>query len=79
MINTAAVMCTLINYLISTIVLFFYFILLGKVNKKIALLHPQPVLCDVLKELCAIRDNISLCDIADSNDIVLLIDDIIMY
>ena len=52
---------------------------MGKVNKKIALLHPQPVLCDVLKELCAIRDNISLCDIADSNDIVLLIDDIIMY
>ena len=44
--------------------------LLGKVKKKIALLHPQPVLCDVLKELCAIRDNTSLCDIADKSDIV---------
>ena len=31
--------------------------LLGKVKKKIALLHPQPVLCGVLKELCVIRDN----------------------
>ena len=47
--------------------------LLGKVKKKIALLLPQPVLCGVLKELCAIRDNTSLCDIADKNDIVVLI------
>ena len=47
--------------------------LLGKVKKKIALFHPQPVLCGVLKELCAIRDNTSLCDIADKNDIVVLI------
>ena len=37
--------------------------LLAKVKKKIALLHSQPVLCGVLKELCAIRDNTSLCDI----------------
>ena len=37
--------------------------------------HPQPVLCGVLKELCAIRDNTSLCDIADKNDIVVLIND----
>ena len=44
--------------------------LLGKVKKKIALLHPQPVLCGVLKELCGIRDNTSLCDIADKHDIV---------
>ena len=33
--------------------------LLGKVKKKIALLHLQPVSCGVLKELCAIRDNTS--------------------
>ena len=41
--------------------------LLGKVKKKITLLHPQPILCGVLMELCAIRDNTSLCDIADKN------------
>ena len=50
--------------------------LLGKVKKKIALLHPQPVLFGVLKELCAIRDNTSLCDIADKHNIVVLINDI---
>ena len=50
--------------------------LLGKVKKKITLLHPQPVLCGVLKELCDIRDNTSLCDIADKNDIAVLINDI---
>ena len=33
--------------------------LLGNVKKKIVLLHPQPILCDILKELCAIRDNTS--------------------
>ena len=49
---------------------------LGEVKKKIALLHPQPVLCGVLKELCAIRDSTSLCDIAEKNDIVVLINDI---
>ena len=49
--------------------------LLGKVKNKIVLLHPQPVLCGVLKELCAIRDNTSLCDIADKHDIVVLIND----
>ena len=46
--------------------------LLGKVKKKIA----QTVLCGVLKELCAIWDNTSLCDIADKNDIVVLINDL---
>ena len=52
--------------------------LLGKVKKKIALLHPQLVLCGVLKELCAIiRDNTSVCDIADKNNIVVLINDIL--
>ena len=41
------------------------------------LLRPQPVLCVVLiKELCVIRDNTSLCDITDNNDIVVLINDI---
>ena len=50
--------------------------LLGKIKKKIALLHPQPVLCGVLEELCAIRDNTSLCDVADKNDIIVLINDI---
>ena len=51
--------------------------LLGKVKKKIALLHPEPVLCGVHKELFAIpalRDTTSLCDIADNNDIVVLIE-----
>ena len=53
--------------------------LLGKVKKKIALLHPQPVLsvlCGALKELYAVRANLSLCDTADNNDIVVLINDI---
>ena len=50
--------------------------LLGKVKKKIALLHPQLVLCGVKKDLCAMRDNTSLCDIADKHDIVVLINDI---
>ena len=54
--------------------------LLGKVKKKIALLHPQPVLCGVLKELCAIiRDNTSLCEIADKHDIVVLINDTCVF
>ena len=42
----------------------------------IIFLYTQPVLCGVLKELCAIRDNTSLCDIADQNDIVVLINDL---
>ena len=50
--------------------------LLGKVKKKILLLHPHPVLCGILKELCGIRDNTSSCDIANNNDIVALINDI---
>ena len=48
----------------------------GKVKKKIALLHLQPVLCGVLKELCVILDHTSLCDIADNKDIIVLINDI---
>ena len=50
--------------------------LLGKVEKKITLLHLQQVLCGVLKELFAIRDNASLCDIADKNGIAVLINDL---
>ena len=50
--------------------------LLGKVKKKMLLLHPHPVLCCILKELCGIRDNTSSCDIANNNDIVALINDI---
>ena len=50
--------------------------LLGKVKKKMLLLHPHTVLCGILKELCGIRDNTSLCDIANNNDIVALINDI---
>ena len=53
--------------------------LLGKIKKKMLLLHPQPVLCGILKELCGIRDNTSSCDIANNNEIVALINDIIMY
>ena len=49
--------------------------LLNKVKKKV-LLHPQPVLCNILKEICAIRDNTFSCDIANNNDIVTLINDI---
>ena len=40
------------------------------------LLHPQPVLRGILKELCGIRDNTSSCDIANNNGIVALINDI---
>ena len=44
--------------------------LLGKVKKKMPLLHQtQPVLCGIPKELCAIRDNTASCDIANNNDI----------
>ena len=50
--------------------------LLGKVKKKIALLHPHSLLCGILKELCGIRDNTSSCDIANIDDIVALINDI---
>ena len=41
--------------------------LLCKVKKKIILLHLHPILCDILKELCAIRDNTFSCDIANNN------------
>ena len=39
----------------------------------------EPVVCGIPKELCAIRENTSSCDTTNSNDIVALISDIIMY
>ena len=50
--------------------------LMGKVRKKMSILYPKPILCNVLKKLCAIRDNITLCDIARITDIIAMIDDI---
>ena len=37
--------------------------LMGKVLKKISVLYTKPILCNVLMELWAIRDNITTCDI----------------
>ena len=50
--------------------------LMGKVRKKMSILYPKPILCNVLKELCAIRDNITTCDIASITDIIAMIEDI---
>ena len=52
--------------------------LMGKVRKKMSLLYSKSILCNVLKELCAIRDNITTCDIASITDIIAMIGDI-MY
>ena len=49
---------------------------MGKVKMKSYVLYPQPILCNVLKELCAIRDNNSTCVVADNSDIIALIEDI---
>ena len=38
-------------------------------------MYPKPILCNVLKELCAIRVNIT-CDIASITDIIAMIEDI---
>ena len=38
--------------------------------------YPKPILCNVLKELCAIRDYITTCDIASITDIIAMIEDI---
>ena len=38
--------------------------------------YPKNILCDVLMELCAIRDNITTCDIASITDIITVIEDI---
>ena len=43
-----------------------------------SILYPKPILCNVLKELCAKRDNITACDIASIIDtcIIAMIEDI---
>ena len=43
---------------------------------KMSTLYPKPILCNVLKVLCAIRDNITTCDIASITDIIAMIEDI---
>ena len=50
--------------------------LMRKVRKKMSILYPKPILCSVLKELCAIRDNITTCDIASITNIIAMIEDI---
>ena len=46
--------------------------LMGKVRKKMSVLNPKSILCNVLMELCAIRDN-TTCDIANITDIIAMI------
>ena len=41
-----------------------------------SILYPKPILCNVLMELCAIRDSITTCDIASITDIIAMIEDI---
>ena len=41
-----------------------------------SILYLKLILCNVLKELCAIRDNITICDIASITDIIAMIEDI---
>ena len=50
--------------------------LMGKVRKKMSILYPNPILCNVLVELCAKRDNITTCDIASITDRIAMIEDI---
>ena len=50
--------------------------LMGKVRKKMSILYLKSILCNVLMELCAIRDNITTCDIANITDIIAMIEDI---
>ena len=38
--------------------------------------YPKSILCNVLMELCAIRNNITTCDIANITDIIAMIEDI---
>ena len=52
--------------------------LMGKVRNKMSILYPKPILCNVLKELCAIRDNITTCDIASITDIIAMIEDYVL-
>ena len=50
--------------------------IMGKVSKKMSILYPKSILCNVLLELCAIRDDITTCDIANITDIIATIEDI---
>ena len=43
---------------------------------KIYIEYIKFILCNVLIELCAIRDNITTCDIANITDIIAMIEDI---
>ena len=49
--------------------------IMRKVRKKMSILYPKPILCNVLQELCAIGDNITTCDIAGITDIIAMIED----
>ena len=46
---------------------------MGKVRKNV---DPKPILCNVSMELCAIRDNITTCDIASITGIIAMLEDI---
>ena len=37
--------------------------------------YPQPVLCNILREMCDIRANNSTCDVADTSYVIALIED----
>ena len=50
--------------------------LMGKFRNKMSILYPKPILCNVLMELCAIRDNITTYDIVSITDIIAMIGDI---
>ena len=49
---------------------------MGKVRKKMSILYPKPILCNVLMELFAIRDHITTCDIASITVIIAIIEHI---
>ena len=50
--------------------------LMGKLRKKMSILYPKPMLCNILLKFCAIRDNITTCDIASITDIIAIIKDL---
>ena len=50
--------------------------LMGKVEMKSCGLYRQPILCTNLRELCAIRDTNSICDLADTSDNITLTEDL---
>ena len=48
---------------------------MGNVQMKSQVPYPQFILCNIQRELCAIHDNNSTCDVADTGDIITLIED----